>query len=51
MIPKGAAKIEMTDGRVFISTDNWPTIYLVVVGGCARSRRRMPKAYEGTRRW
>ncbi|MCZ8545040.1 hypothetical protein OOJ09_12675 [Mesorhizobium qingshengii] len=31
-IPAGAEKVEMVDGRVYYSTDNWHTVYLVKDG-------------------
>lgn len=29
MIPKGAETVEMVDGRVYYSTDNWQAIWLI----------------------
>ena len=33
MIPKGAETVEMVDGRVYFSTDNWTTVYVVRPSG------------------
>ena len=35
-LPAGAKTVEMVDGRVYYSTDNWQTVYLVKPGGKPR---------------
>jgi hypothetical protein len=35
-LPANAETVEMTDGRVYYSTDNWHTIYVVKPGGKPR---------------
>lgn len=35
-IPANAKVVEMVDGRVYYSTDNWLTVYLVKPGGKPR---------------
>jgi hypothetical protein len=38
MIPKGAETVEMVDGRVYFSTDNWATVYRLWRGNSHRWR-------------
>jgi hypothetical protein len=36
MIPRGAERVEMVDGRVYYSLDNWTTVFLVKPSGKPR---------------
>ena len=51
MIPKGAETVEMVDGRVYYSTDNWATVWVTTIveitpPGVARARRVTGRAAD-----